>query len=125
MGVVRFTMMRGIFYNSVLLERGWWKNTYEIAFATIIFANGGWSVSQGTSAPTQKGDIMNYLCDECSNKLETHYDPILEETYVKVFMNCVDKYLHESRISVDGDAIKSLLTAVNMTYAALLKGDKK
>ena len=111
------------------LERGWWKNTYEIAFATIIFANGGWSVSQGTSAPTQKGDIMNYLCDECSNKLETHYDPILEETYVKVCMNCVNKYIVDARVwdmeTVDTKAIEASLTALNEIYRILLKGDKK
>ena len=90
-----------------------------------VYEQGKQGVVRPCHTPTQKGDIMNYLCDECSNKLETRYDPVLEETYVKVCMNCVDKYLHESRISVDGEAIKSLLTAVNMTYAALLKGDKK
>jgi hypothetical protein len=69
--------------------------------------------------------MKDLYCDECSNKLEVNYDPILEQVFVKPCMVCVDKYLHESRISVDGDTIKSLLTAVNMTYAALLKGDKK
>ena len=68
---------------------------------------------------------MNYLCDECSNKLETHYDPILEETYVKVCMNCVNRYIMDGLSNIQVPTLKSLLTAVNMTYAALLKGDKK
>ena len=71
---------------------------------------------------------MNYLCDECSNKLETHYDPILEETYVKVCMNCVDKYIQESKLvrnGVDIKIVEASLKTLDEIYRILLKGDKK
>ena len=90
-----------------------------------VYEQGKQGVFRPCHAPTQKGDIMNYLCDECSNKLETHYDPILEETYVKVCMNCVNKYIVEAKVGVDIVSIKAQLTALNEIYRILLKGDKK
>ncbi len=70
--------------------------------------------------------MKNLYCDECSNKLEVNYDPILEQVFVKPCMICVNKYITESRWGAEINAsVKASLTALNEIYKILNKGDKK
>ena len=67
--------------------------------------------------------MKDLYCDECSNKLEVNYDPIVETVYVKPCMVCVDKYIVESSWNIK--AVKASLTALNEIYKILNKGEKK
>ena len=77
--------------------------------------------------------MKDLYCDECSNKLEVNYDPILEQVFVKPCMVCVNKYIAdayrncESRMSrpVDTKALEASLEVLNELYKILNKGEKK
>jgi len=70
--------------------------------------------------------MKDLYCDECSNKLEVNYDPILEQVFVKPCKSCIDKYILDSTIGrVDVRAVEASLVTLNEIYKILNKGEKK
>jgi hypothetical protein len=72
------------------------------------------------------------ICEECGNKLNADYDKKKETLMVRPCKSCIDKYIVESKVGGQyipvcptAGALKALLTAVNESYAALLRQPKQ